>query len=586
MAISVNMPVLNTSTTARPIDEGKACIRTCLLFRVLAVLFAGFQTFVSRNSIGPDGRSYLDLARAYLRHDWAMTINGYWGPFYAWILALVLGIFKPSIRWEYPLVHITNLVIFLVAIAAFEFFWAAMLSYRNSLKLASHATNWLSDFQLWTLGYPLFIWLTVNNLLYLINPDLCLTIAILIIAALATQIKLGINKTSSFALLGIALGLAYLIKAVMFPLGFIFLVVIFVFSKSKAYRTKVMVCAAVFLIVSAPQILLLSVSRKHLTFSDTGKLAFLWYNYDLPLRDWQGIEPNSGKPLHTTRMLWGHPDVFEFNGPIRASYPPWYDPGYWNAGMSSPLQMKVVIKHTVPRIIRILAAFAEPKAWMVGMLLLLIGSNLKSTLTSLFRYWHLILPSMAIMAMYSLTWVEYRYLAVWLVLLWGSLLCSIVKPAKFARAKNFYDGLVILVAMTLLSAGAYGSYGQLVHGRPDDALPEYATAEGLLTLGFQPGDKMAAIGFDNDVHWAHLAKLAVVAEINANGTCLFWSSPPPVQKQILDKLEAVGAKAVVASLGSGLNTNNQIKADLRRCALPTTGWQKIPGSPNEVFLLR
>jgi hypothetical protein len=478
--------------------------------------------------------------------------------------------------------------VFFFTIAAFEFFWSTALDYRNSLTTnAGDAAYGLSDFQLWTLGYALFIWLVVNNLLSLINPDLCLATVVLLIAAIAMRMKFGLEKsTVLYGLFGAMLGLGYLVKAVMFPMGIVFLAVSFFVRKSRRHRIHIVLSLATFLLVSAPQILLLSISERHLTFSDTGKLAFLWYNYDLPLRNWQGEPPGSGIPLHPTRKLWSHPSVFEFNGPVRASYPPWYNPGYWNAGMAHPLQPGLVMRHTIPRIGRILSAFAEPKAWLVGVLLILLGANIGVTARTLLSYWHLIVPAIAIMAMYSLTWVDFRYLAVWEILLWCSLLLSVRKRSQLINARVIYNGLAISVALALLSAGAYGSYGQIIHGRRDDARPEYATTEGLLTSGLRSGDKVAALGFDNDAHWAHLGGFSVVAEINSDEACQFWSSPPSVQSEILQKLTSAGVKAVVANFGGGVMSTSPEKPDLRKCARPLSGWHSIPGSPNEVLMLR
>jgi hypothetical protein len=556
---------------------------------VLAILLASIQTFAVRNSITPDGMSYLDLARAYLRHDWAMAINGYWGPFYSWLVALVLGIAKPSIRWEYPVVHVLNLFVFLSTMAAFEFFFATALSYRESLTLnMPQATSRLSHFQLWTLGYALFLWLTVGNVLYLINPDLCLATVVFVVAALLIRIKMGMeNRALLYVLFGFMLGLGYLVKAVMFPMGFIILAVAFLVNKSKKHRQRTILGVAVFLAVCAPQVLVLSISERHLTFSDTGKLAFLWYNYDLPLRNWQGEPPNSGIALHPTRKLWSHPSVFEFNGPIRATYPPWYNPGYWNAGMAHSLQPWIVMRHTIPRIARILSAFTQPRAWLVGILLILFGADPKATARALSSYWYLIVPPVAISGMYSLTWVDQRYLAVWELLLWACLLLSVRKRTRFAGAERAYDGLAVLVALALIAAVAYGSYGQIVHGRRDDARPEYATAEGLLSLGLRSGDKVAAIGFDNDVYWAHSARLAVVAEINSDEACEFWRAPSLLQTQILRKLASANVKALVANLGGGVSsTTSAVAPDFRSCAASRSGWRNIPGSPNEALLLQ
>ena len=37
--------------------------------------------------------------------------------------------------------------------------------------------------------------------------------------------------------------------------------------------------------------------------------------------------------MHPTRQIMTHPPVFEFDGPVPGTYPPWTDPSYWNEGV-------------------------------------------------------------------------------------------------------------------------------------------------------------------------------------------------------------------------------------------------------------
>lgn len=115
-------------------------------FRTLAIVLGAAESIVARNSIGPDGRSFLEIARAYLRYDWSMAMNAYWSPLYSWFSAGVLGLVRPSWRWEYPTIHAMNFIIYLAAIAAFEFFWKGIPG--NSEGLPSWSR--------WLLGYSLF----------------------------------------------------------------------------------------------------------------------------------------------------------------------------------------------------------------------------------------------------------------------------------------------------------------------------------------------------------------------------------------------------------------------------------------------
>ena len=71
------------------------------IFRILALGFSTPQTIAALDTINADRRSYLEVARAYVRHDWAMAANSYWGPPYSWILAPFLAVLKPSLRHEY-----------------------------------------------------------------------------------------------------------------------------------------------------------------------------------------------------------------------------------------------------------------------------------------------------------------------------------------------------------------------------------------------------------------------------------------------------------------------------------------------------
>jgi hypothetical protein len=102
--------------------------RCKVVFRSIALFLGAVQVFLDRNGFGPDSQSYAEIARAYLRHDWAMAINAHWSPLYSWLIALTLQLGKPSLRGEFPLLHLLNFFIFIVTIAAFEFFWGGLLA--------------------------------------------------------------------------------------------------------------------------------------------------------------------------------------------------------------------------------------------------------------------------------------------------------------------------------------------------------------------------------------------------------------------------------------------------------------------------
>src|SRR5262245_31889130 len=89
---------------------------------VVALVLGAAQAWVTRFTMNPDGVSYLDIGDAYWRGDWHNAINAYWSPLYSWILGLLLKALRPSSYWEYPLVHLVNFLIYVAALACFEFF--------------------------------------------------------------------------------------------------------------------------------------------------------------------------------------------------------------------------------------------------------------------------------------------------------------------------------------------------------------------------------------------------------------------------------------------------------------------------------
>jgi hypothetical protein len=559
------------------------------LFRLLLIALGLAQIIAARNTIGPDARSYLELARAILRHDWAMTANAYWSALYPWLLAAVLAIVKPSLRWEFPAAHALAFPILLACMAAFEFFWVSMLRLREQATIKLPTASPIPSWQMWTLGYSFFIWLTVGDLITAINPDLCMTAIALYSAGLLIRIALTADASRSLYIwLGICLGIGYLVKAILFPMAFVFLAMLIVLTLADhsfaGRKTHIALAFLIFVIVAAPQIVRLSLSKGRLTFSDTGKLAFAWYAYKLPLVNWHGYPPGSGTPAHPTRKLFDHPAVYEFNGPLRSSYPPWYDPSYWNEGLSPAFQFKTIAKHTLMQVAELCSTLLHPIAWVLGIVLIILGCNLRETWKGIGIGWYLIATSAVAFGLYSLTLIQSRYLVPWEILFWGAIIAGVRLRLKTAR---WYGGLTAGVALILLSSMARLIRGESIHGFHNDAHAEYATAEGLQSIGLQPGTRVAAIGFDNDAYWAYLDRLNIVAEINSGNTCLFWSEPPAIQTQIFQKFSQAGATVVVANTGGGVRTTSRaIPIDLAGCSRLSAEWRQLPGSPNHAFFLK
>src|SRR6266566_7858750 len=107
-------------------DSGYRLLRIGCWFVALAL--GAIDAWVTRFTMYPDGVSYLDVGDAFWRADWHNAINAYWSPVYPLIAGLFLKVFKPSIYGEYPLVHLVNFLIYVVALICFEFFFSGFVA--------------------------------------------------------------------------------------------------------------------------------------------------------------------------------------------------------------------------------------------------------------------------------------------------------------------------------------------------------------------------------------------------------------------------------------------------------------------------
>ena len=105
----------------------KASLEPVLLFASLALGL--LHAWLGRYAMNRDGMSYLDVGDSFFRHDWTNAVNAYWSPLYPWTIGLVLGAAQPSPRWEFPLVHLVNFGVFVVALFAFRFLLHALSAF-------------------------------------------------------------------------------------------------------------------------------------------------------------------------------------------------------------------------------------------------------------------------------------------------------------------------------------------------------------------------------------------------------------------------------------------------------------------------
>src|SRR5216684_5073752 len=193
-----------------PADSARS-VRLLRVVMWIATITAGLlQALASRFYISGDGNSYLDVASAYLRGDFANAINSYWSPFYSWLIALVLWVFKPSGYWETTILHLLDFAGLLVALRSFEFFFANFLAAKQNFA-RPEGESLLPVSAWWMLGYGLFLGAALEVLsMYPTSPDAWVCGVTFLSAGLILKIWMRGGGLPYFGALGLVLGVGYL----------------------------------------------------------------------------------------------------------------------------------------------------------------------------------------------------------------------------------------------------------------------------------------------------------------------------------------------------------------------------------------
>jgi hypothetical protein len=150
-----------------------------ILFWLVAVALGLIEVWVFRYNIKDvDGISYLDMGDAYLRGDWMTAINGLWSPLYAWILGLSMVLLKPTPYQEYSVIELVNFLIYIAALACFDFFLRELIEYqrKQATSVADGQQAALPPWALMVSGYSLFIWSSLFWIfIWLQCPDMCVS---------------------------------------------------------------------------------------------------------------------------------------------------------------------------------------------------------------------------------------------------------------------------------------------------------------------------------------------------------------------------------------------------------------------------
>lgn len=535
--------------------------------------------------MNPDGIAYLDVANAYMRADWSTAINPVWSPLYSLILGPILEVVPRSVHWEFPVVHLVNLCVYLAALTAFEFFWKQLTRYSGpgaGLNIANTPARH-PDWAWQVLGYALFGYSALTLIgVATVTPDMLMAGLVFLTAGILVQLR-SLTARRQFAVLGGVLGLAYLAKSVMFPLAAIALVLaVLTVPRRQGRIARGALGVALFLLTAGPFVLAISHAKGRLTIGEASRITYVKLVNEVPYPHWQG-RPEVGQILvHPSRQVLDHPRVFEFATPIRTTYPISFDPSYWYEGVSPRLalaaQSRIIWSN--------LAVYGDLFFPQQAALLLLVcvqywrRSWRPVRVAQVFHRWSLAILAAVALGLYGLVLVEARYIGAFLPLLWGDLLAN-VRSVRSLAMHRFGTTLGALVVASLFWPVLKGDLDAVRHlslflrASPEQRsllLPSWPNevAEELRRLGINPGSQVAVIGFGHASYWARLARVHIVAEMFGWESQRFWDDPP-TRARVMSAFEKIGAVAIVAEF---------VYTDVPR------DWHRVRNSHHYIYLVR
>lgn len=517
---------------------------------IFALVVGGAQAAIGAGRINPDAVSYLDISDAYLRHDWAVAFPAHWSPFLPFLIFVTRLVLSPGRLGELTLIHVLSWSLFVVSLTAFAVLVRELVAARDSVCPlgTGPATQWVA--------VSLFLWLSlISSPLSLLTPDHAVAALFFVQTAMLVRFLRCGGSLGWWVTFGVVIAVSYYVKMATLPVSLLTMVVLLFVRRRSGVSGRAAVSVLVALLLIAPFAGLLSVQNSRFTLGDSGRLNLAWFVAGVPpWTHWHPLDSRNGTPRNPEQIIFLSPLTYEFSSPFsNASYPPWYDPSYWFAGVRPTVPAIVFGKVFLSNVFS--ARCEEPmpceKENYVHILEpVVFGAAL--LLAAIVRRRHSVGPFLALsvpwfvisagaLAMYAMVLVKGRYAFPYLLVIGMTLTCSVLDDSPGRPAVRAM--LLVICAVLLMKVGVQLS--EEVQRRQTEPSPG-ALVRGAAEAGIRMHDRVAVIG--NGLEKAGLARLCnfrITAEVPADVEDAFWSASEGKAKMFASALRKHDVKWMV-----------------------------------------
>jgi len=548
------------------------------LFLTFALVLGALQAYIFRNSMGPDGISYIEIGEAWFRKDWGNVVSSHWSPFYSWLLGSANALLRPTASTEFALVHLVNFVTYAVALCCTHYFLTQLVvampreEGAKGIGLGRMPLTQFSPRQIKAVGYSVFLLCSLEWIgLWAVTPDMLVFAVVMLVAGLLISIWRNPETKATYALLGLVLALGYLVKAFLFVYSFgVFLMVIWAVHgrvRTPVLAGRMALMLVVFAALSGPQVVAVSMKQGELTFSGVHRSAY------------EG-KIGGGMPIDSSAILLDEPRCYLWEGPVPGSYPRWYDPERWRSSAPADrLQfdlratMKAAVSNTMTFLRQAHYLLTIVMAFTVVALVhgrIRLGNPLR-----LSPVWILLFLAAGGIVPYLLLIAHARYIAPFVMLGFMAAWCSIRIPCSAAeedgvssRTSQALGGALTLMTCVLLLSVALHAAVPL---RTSKAINRdfrgcLAVAQYLKEKVGPNEEDVAVIGNGYGSYWAHLGGFRVIAECSERD---FLRASDEGRVKVLAALEGCGAFCVVWPKPPDVELGER--------------WQQVPGTNYYVY---
>jgi hypothetical protein len=324
---------------------------------------------VYRFKVTPDSISYLDMSDGVLPGgDWHRLINGVWSPLYPLLIGLVRRVFPVSAANEITAAHVLNLGVFIFAFGFFEFFLRIAISRVRAVQTTSARPGVLALPPYWAylaIAYPLFLWASISQIsLRNLRPDMLMSGFLYLAAGILLQMQGSRAPWSRYLALGVILGIGFLAKAPMLPIGVLILALsLFVVEEWRPAVKMIVAAFAVIMMIGSLYFVPLSRARGHPTLGESSTFNYL-VHVDRARPSWYLQDPGGGRGsfVHPPEKIFSSPAAYAFARPRAGTHPLRFDPSYWIQGVRPHFVLKQQVA-TIVTNLRDKSGFSSPWEW-------------------------------------------------------------------------------------------------------------------------------------------------------------------------------------------------------------------------------